>query len=158
MVPGQSPPAAIHPPPSTPAAAVNCNARRHCVPSQLLNMSSHRRCLALLLLLLLLSACLPVPSMAIGSHHRPGGRLFRLMGENGNPLAPAIYRQNGGAKRQLQDSTASLSGFAKMDALKNNMMRALINLRRYRRGRGEDRQADGQSAEEANAIYYEKQK
>ncbi|KAL3101654.1 hypothetical protein niasHT_025671 [Heterodera trifolii] len=45
------------------------------------------------------------------------------------------WRQNNGgvwAKRHIKDST-SPAGFQKMDEFKNNMMRALINLRRYRR-------------------------
>uniref|UniRef100_A0A914HGM8 Uncharacterized protein n=1 Tax=Globodera rostochiensis TaxID=31243 RepID=A0A914HGM8_GLORO len=45
------------------------------------------------------------------------------------------WRQNNGgawAKRHIKDSS-SPAGFQKMDEFKNNMMRALINLRRYRR-------------------------
>uniref|UniRef100_A0A183CIR5 Uncharacterized protein n=1 Tax=Globodera pallida TaxID=36090 RepID=A0A183CIR5_GLOPA len=47
------------------------------------------------------------------------------------------WRQNNGgawAKRHIKDSdSSSPAGFQKMDEFKNNMMRALINLRRYRR-------------------------
>nr|CAD2175702.1 unnamed protein product [Meloidogyne enterolobii] len=46
-------------------------------------------------------------------------------GEDNDPTYGQSFR---GAKRTKDSST---SGFAKMDALKNNMMRALINLRRY---------------------------
>ena len=45
----------------------------------------------------------------------------------------------------LADASPSLSAFTKMDAaMKNNMMRALINLRRYRRAASDEAGSDFQ--------------